>query len=416
MRYDTNCKHSYCLQISNLELRTNNEVQENIECTNVMLSEQNYQSKNNSLGRFLGSKLVAVPLVMLSFLKGVDGFDVNAENFRRCLISSPMYMCQWLTEINIEDVRKCSLSSTMCRFINLMKHLVADESGTVKVTLDKEGKKVSLMINTHSIKPNKWTVYFDIGRYYKMDVSYFPPLSGIINTINQQLHSVYIYINRRPEEFQVDKSSEEYYKCRYEFDSVCDINYRENSTITDLCCPDIRSYIEEVAYPSKPLTTIATEIISSTADNLATTLSDITGSKTISTTEASEATISIATSSLSEIIRSTAESLATTLSEITVSKIISTTESSETTSSTATSSLSEIINSTAIESINLIPTEIGTSNKGDTTLTVILVALLSIALAILVFLGYISYKSRKTHRHQVVPSTSNNDVEIEDLV
>ncbi|WP_092343820.1 hypothetical protein [Candidatus Ichthyocystis sparus] len=172
--------------------------------------------------------------------------------------------------------------------------------------------------------------------------------------------------------------------CDYDNGNFCYENHTVNNIILDKCCSDIRSYI---TYGNTMPVTTEVETASTTI------VSDIFNSTTVEPTTFN-------------------------LTEITSDVINSTIISSEIINSTVSS---DVINSTTNVSPTLISEEITPNdNKLSTISIVVLVAFLSLAIALLTFLGYRSCKKTKTQQPQPVPQSDNVRVdeggEAEDLV
>ncbi|WP_139057281.1 hypothetical protein, partial [Candidatus Ichthyocystis hellenicum] len=150
------------------------------------------------------------------------------------------------------------------------------------------------------------------------------------------------------EEFGLNKSSENYIFCSHGVASFCDGEHRENATLLDECCPGIHSYISGVVH-STTSSTVASEV-------------------TNSTTLAPEVT-------------------------------------------NFTTLASEVTNSTSVESTIFTPTEIIPINKDLTIFVVVLVAFLSLAVALLSFVGYKRCSQKKVQQVQHVSQSDDSSDE-----
>ncbi|WP_242645180.1 hypothetical protein, partial [Candidatus Ichthyocystis hellenicum] len=313
---------------------------------------------------------------------------------------------------------ECGALSSMCRVINLARHSNSNgsasriiiEAGRVRITSRREdGSDFDNMdINLNVNDPENQGVDNEIS----------------LRNIAVKLNSAYHYVVENPRKFNLETSSDNYYLCNYGTAGFCDREYRENTTLLNECCPGINSYISGVVH-STTSSTVASEVTNSTTPasevtNSTTLASEVMNSTTLasevmnSTTLASEVINS--TTLASEVMNSTTLASEVMNSTTLASEVInSTTLASEVTNSTTLAS--EIMNSTSVESTIFTPTEIIPINKDLTIFVVVLVAFLSLAVALLSFVGYKRCSQKKVQQVQhVSQSDDSSDEEAEDLV
>ncbi|WP_242641734.1 hypothetical protein, partial [Candidatus Ichthyocystis sparus] len=247
----------------------------------------------------------------------------------------------------------CALEGSLCELISLKKF-------GYSVFVDNAFKK-SFEDAEHSLEEK-----FD----FNFSIPFSLPSSEGINEIRiaDQLLAIEEHIK---EEYEyvlfyhlADQNRVNNHFCRQASIKFCDKNHNVNTTVSQNCCNNISAYITHYPITS---TTAASEILSST----------------------------MTTTAASEILSST----------IMISGTLN-----------LTTLRSEIVNLTSSESTILIPTLITPVSNDTTVLTVVLVAILSLTVAIFSFLGYRTYVANKSRHPQHELGQLRVDEDVENLL
>nr|WP_242645170.1 hypothetical protein [Candidatus Ichthyocystis hellenicum] len=461
----TNSRYLDCSQDGNLELRLDNEVVEEGESTAIMVAEQgaqrNCRSTRSSLSKSLTSSFISAPLAILSMLKCASGSVIEANVGSS---SSSSY--------------ECGALSFMCRIINLARHSnstsstsrIIVEAGRVRITSrfgngsdfdnmdisldvnDPENQGVDNEISLHGISrrlnrayrycvenPRKFNLETSSANYYLCNygVASFCDreyrenstlldeccpginsyISGVVHSTTSSTVASEVTNSTTPASEVTNSTT----LASEVMNSTTLASEVTNSTTLASEVMNSTTLASEVMNS----TTLASEVINSTTlasevTNSTTLASEVMNSTTLasevmnSTTLASEVINS--TTLASEVMNSTTLASEVMNSTTLASEVInSTTLASEVTNSTTLAS--EIMNSTSVESTIFTPTEIIPINKDLTIFVVVLVAFLSLAVALLSFVGYKRCSQKKVQQVQhVSQSDDSSDEEAEDLV
>ncbi|WP_092343691.1 hypothetical protein [Candidatus Ichthyocystis sparus] len=351
-----------CSQSDKFEFKTDNEILEDVECETVVVSKykNNFQLTDSSfVNGSLASRCAATSLIVLNALGSASGSNKAS--------SRPL------------SYHLCALEGSLCELISLKKF-------GYSVFVDNAFKK-SFEDAEHSLEEK-----FD----FNFSIPFSLPSSEGINEIRiaDQLLAIEEHIK---EEYEyvlfyhlADQNRVNNHFCRQASIKFCDKNHNVNTTVSQNCCNNISAYITHYPITS---TTAASEILSST---MTTTAASEILSSTMTTTAASEILSSTMTTTAASEILSSTTMISGTLNLTTLR--------------------SEIVNLTSSESTILIPTLITPVSNDTTVLTVVLVAILSLTVAIFSFLGYRTYVANKSRHPQHELGQLRVDEDVENLL
>lgn len=270
MMLHINNKYLNFSQNGNLESQLNDEIVEEGECTTVIVNEQEkYNLPTSSSCRPLVNSFMAAPLGILSVLGGSDGYQTSSMSSYHCALSSAL--CGVM-----------SFNESKTGIDNILGY--ANRKSQHDTGVSVVGMGAPLVVNTEGD---------DYGA-------------------NTQLHSMALAVHRyysalieNSVRLPVDVNGATYKFC-YEsiISSFCDESYNRNSTVSDVCCPDIKSYIEDLFPPTITSTVEATteSAITEAATTVATTTAAITtATATIAAATTAAANITAATITPTEI-------------------------------------------------------------------------------------------------------------------
>ncbi|WP_092343656.1 hypothetical protein [Candidatus Ichthyocystis sparus] len=352
------------------ECQLSDEFIEEVESESVIITEhkENHQpAMFMSFGKSLSSISMVVPII-ISSLGGASGSQVSSSKISSGLCTVQQSLCD-LIKVNRQgnDYINHVLESVFNESLNSLRGIPAfnftKPLSIYQINSSKDDNKALLQLIDMSLLLN--SEYFNLCEKQEK--------SGIKEC----------------------KSDDSFCNSRGSM-RFCNESYDIDYTFPNECCRSIFSYLlpiesslatTTIAPEVGRSTTMLPEIMSSTSDKL-----DIVNSTT--------ATLDI----VSEAMNST-----TVVSDLVSEAMNSTTVALEVVSEAMNSStvVSEVMNFTTVESPSYNSTETTPINNGGTTLAVVLVALSSLVVVALSFMGYRAYKSGKPkQQHQPVPVTA----------
>ncbi|CUT18245.1 putative membrane protein [Candidatus Ichthyocystis hellenicum] len=356
----TNSKCLNCSQSDNFESQTESKVEGGIECVTIIDEhDESFQQTHRSISKNLVSALIT-----LSVLGETTG---SAPERRRPKPLDPLDL-QCNNYINYIKVKRyscyvaqkiCSISSFSKKVRVIDSYEIIREAINVSVSRMKNLEKTNHVINNGI--PLSLNFTYD---YFKDDCSKVENTASVLSFVNGHLYS-YIKDNNliNPAE------------CRFDTDKLCGHDKNPNNYLLSKCCSDIGSYL---IHPNISL-------------------SESTITETVATTVASN----IASSTIGI---STATTVASNVASSTIGISTATTVASNVASST-------IGISTATES------ELPSAASIISTSNIVLIVFLSLALALISFIGHRALKHSRSQQPQPISQSDNTEnAEREDLV
>ncbi|WP_092343734.1 hypothetical protein [Candidatus Ichthyocystis sparus] len=355
----TNSKCLNCSQSDNFEYQTESKVEEGIECVTIIDEHgKSFQQTHRSISKNLVSALIT-----LSVLGETTG---SAPERRRPKPLEPPLEPQCIDSYEKFQLYSCYVAQKICRISSFSKevggidsYVIIREAINVSVSRRKNLGKASHVINNGIPLSLNFTY-----NYFKDDCRKTENTASVLSLVNSHLYS-YIQDNN------LINSDE----CRFGTDELCGHDQNPNNYLLSKCCSDIGSYL---IHPNISL-------------------SESTITETVATTVASN----IASSTIGI---STATTVASNVASSTIGISTATTVASNVASSTigiSTATESELPSAASI---------IGTSN-------IVLIVFLSLALALISFIGHRALKHSRSQQPQPISQSDNTEnAEREDLV